>query len=247
MASASRDRSARSKSFGADVRSDVLLIIPAYNEEDNIARVVGALEVDYPQYDYVVVNDGSSDGTADICREHGFRFIDLPLNLGLAGAFQAGLKYADKHGYECAIQFDADGQHRPEYVASMVEAMRSQDVDIVIGSRFVVEKKPRSARMIGSELISAMLRITTGQKVVDPTSGMRAYDRRMIEILAYGPNLGPEPDTLAYLIRKKGARIAEVQVSMDERIAGQSYLNFRASTSYMARMALSVLLIQFFR
>lgn len=227
------------------VDSKVLLIIPAYNEEENIARVVGTLVSEYPQYDYVVVNDGSRDATADICREHGFRFLDLPVNLGLAGAFQAGLKYADKRGYDCAIQFDADGQHRPEYIESMVEALANND--IVIGSRFVSAAKPKSMRMFGNNLIEAMIKLTTGKKINDPTSGMRAYNRRMIRELAYGPNLGPEPDTLAYLIRKKGARVAEVQVTMDDRIAGESYLNFRTSTSYMARMALSVLLIQFFR
>lgn len=227
------------------VDSKVLLIIPAYNEEANIARVVGALVADYPQYDYVVVNDGSTDNTATICRDHGFRFLDLPINLGLAGAFQAGLKYAYKHDYDCAIQFDADGQHDPAYIAAMVEKLK--DNDIVIGSRFVDQPKPRSLRMFGNNLIEAMLRITTGAKINDPTSGMRAYDRGMIKELAYGPNLGPEPDTLAYLIRKKHARVAEVQVTMNERIAGESYLNFRRSTMYMARMALSVLLIQFFR
>lgn len=222
-----------------------LLIIPAYNEEENIARVIGTLENEYPQYDYVVVNDGSSDSTAEICRANGYRFLDLPVNLGLAGAFQAGIKYADKHGYDCAVQFDADGQHRPEFIAPMVEALA--DNDIVIASRFVTEKKPASMRMFGSNLIQAMIRITTGKTIKDPTSGMRAYDRRMIKELAYGPNLGPEPDTLAYLMRKKGARVAEVQATMDERIAGESYLNFKSSASYMTRMALSVLLIQFFR
>lgn len=122
------------------------------------------------------------------------------------------------------------------------------DNDIVIGSRFVDEPKPKSMRMFGNNLIEAMIRITTGKVIKDPTSGMRAYDRRMIKELAFGPNLGPEPDTLAYLMRQGKARVSpEVQVSMDERIAGESYLNFRTSTSYMARMALSVLLIQFFR
>lgn len=223
----------------------VLLIIPAYNEEESIARVVGMLESEYPQYDYIIVNDGSKDATASVCRQYGFRFLDLPLNLGLAGAFQAGLKYAYQHDYDCALQFDADGQHRPEYIEPMVAAL--DDADIVIGSRFVDEPKPRSLRMFGSNLIEFMLKLTTGVKINDPTSGMRAYDRRMIEVLAFGPDLGPEPDTLAYLIRKKRARIAEVQVSMDERAAGESYLNFRTSTAYMARVALSVLLIQFFR
>lgn len=222
-----------------------LLIIPAYNEEENIARVIGTLVENYPQYDYIVVNDGSSDSTAEICRANGYRFLDLPVNLGLAGAFQAGIKYADKHAYDCAVQFDADGQHRPEFIAPMIEALA--DNDIVIASRFVTEKKPTSMRMFGSNLLQAMIRITTGKTIKDPTSGMRAYDRRMIKELAYGPNLGPEPDTLAYLMRKKGARVAEVQATMDERIAGESYLNFKSSASYMTRMALSVLLIQFFR
>lgn len=227
------------------MQSSILIIIPAFNEQDNIARVVDTLKADHPQYDHIVVNDGSTDRTADICRENRYTFLDLPLNLGLAGAFQAGLKYAYEHGYEYAMQFDADGQHRPEYIASMMDELA--DNDIVIGSRFVDEPKPKGLRMFGSNLIQAMIKLTTGKVIKDPTSGMRIYDRRMMKELAYGPNLGPEPDTLAYLMRKKGARIAEVQVTMDERIAGESYLNFRTSTSYMARMALSVLLIQFFR
>lgn len=222
-----------------------LLIIPAYNEEKNIERVVGQLERDYSCYDYVVVNDGSRDATPDICRKNGYRFLDLPVNLGLAGAFQAGLKYAYKHDYDCAIQFDADGQHRPEYLDAMVEALDGND--IVVGSRFVTEEKPKSARMAGSNLIQWMIRATTGKVLSDPTSGMRAYNRRMIKELAFGPNLGPEPDTLSYLIKKKGARVAEVQVRMDERIAGESYLDLKSSISYMARMVLSVLFIQFFR
>lgn len=223
----------------------VLLIIPAYNEEENIVRVVGMLESDYPQYDYIIVNDGSKDDTAKICREHGFRFLDLPINLGLAGAFQAGLKYACAHDYDCAVQFDADGQHRPEFIEPMVAALK--DSDIVIASRFVDEPKPRSLRMFGNNLIEAMLKLTTGVKINDPTSGMRAYNRRMIDILAFVPDLSPEPDTLAYLIRKEQAKVTEVQAYMDERIAGESYLNLKASAAYMARVTLSILLIQFFR
>ncbi|SEO96300.1 glycosyltransferase family 2 protein [Denitrobacterium detoxificans] len=97
-----------------------LLVIPAYNEEENIERVVDALIADYPTYSYLVVNDGSRDATADICRRRGYRFLDLPINVGLSGAFQAGLKYAYRNGYDCVIQFDADGQHLPEYEASVV-------------------------------------------------------------------------------------------------------------------------------
>lgn len=222
-----------------------LLIIPAYNEEENIERVVDNLCTNFPQFDYVVVNDGSRDATASICRDHGYRFLDLPVNLGLAGAFQAGLKYAYAHHYDCAIQFDADGQHRPEYIQSLVDAIPYND--IVIGSRFVSKEKPNSARMAGSNLISWMIKATTGQRLSDPTSGMRAYNKRMIKELAFGPNLGPEPDTVSYLIKKKGARVSEVQVEMDERIAGESYFNLKSSIAYMARMSFSVLFVQLFR
>ena len=103
--------------------SDVLIIIPAYNEESNIERVVDHLVQNFPQYDYVIVNDGSKDRTGEICRERGYNFLDLPVNLGLAGAFQAGIRYAYRKGYECAIQLDGDGQHRPDFVGDMKKKM----------------------------------------------------------------------------------------------------------------------------
>ena len=119
--------------------------------------------------------------------------------------------------------------------------------DIVIGSRFVTQKKPFTLRMAGSRLISLAIRLTTGRKIKDPTSGMRCFNRRMMELLASGINVGPEPDTLAYLIRSANARVTEVQVTVDERSAGKSYLNVKTSIAYMVRILLSVLLIQFFR
>ena len=112
----------------------ILVIIPAYNEEENISRVVDNLIENYPRFDYVVVNDGSRDDTARICRSKGYNLIDLPVNLGLAGGFQAGLKYAYLNGYDAAIQFDADGQHLPQYIQPMIEEMETKDVDIVIGN-----------------------------------------------------------------------------------------------------------------
>lgn len=126
-----------------------LIFIPAYNEEENIARVVDNLVENYPQYDYVVINDGSRDRTAQICRERGYHLIDLPVNLGLSGAFQTGMRYAAENGYDAAVQFDADGQHLPEYIAPMEEKL-AQGNDIVIASRFVTKKKPHSLRMLGS-------------------------------------------------------------------------------------------------
>lgn len=222
-----------------------LVIIPAYNEEENIERVIENLKEHYSSYDYVVINDGSSDNTARICRKRDYEMIDLPVNLGLAGAFQTGLKYAYRRGYDYAIQFDADGQHRPEFIAPMLEKMK-EGYDIVIGSRFVTEKKPHSMRMLGSNLISLATRLTTGRKVKDPTSGMRMFNKKMIAEFALNLNYGPEPDTISYLL-KQGATIAEVQVEMDERIAGESYLNLSRSVMYMLRMLLSILFIQNFR
>lgn len=224
----------------------LLIIIPAYNEELNIERVVDNLTEHYPQYDYVVVNDGSKDSTADICRRRGYRLLDLSTNLGLAGGFQAGMKLADRLGYDCAVQLDGDGQHDPAYIAGMVEQMEQTGCDIVIGSRFVTEKKPNSLRMLGSNIIQAAIHMTTGKVIHDPTSGMRLFNRQMIREFAHGVNYGPEPDTISYLMRN-GARVEEVQVEMHERIAGTSYLNMRRSIEYMTRMCISILLIQRFR
>ena len=225
--------------------SKLLIVIPAYNEEANIQRVVTDLVTNYPQYDYVVVNAGSRDHTAAICRANGYRLIDLPVNLGLAGAFQTGLRYAAENDYDCAIQLDADGQHKPEYIAAMLEELED-GADIVIGSRFLTVKKPKTLRMLGSYIISWSIRLTTGRAICDPTSGMRLFNRAMVEEFAQNLNYGPEPDTISYLI-KNGAKVKEVQVEMGERVAGQSYLTFYKSIQYMVKMSISILLIQWFR
>lgn len=223
----------------------LLIIIPAYNEGESIERVVNNLKENYPQYDYIIINDGSSDNTADICAKNKYPFISHPVNIGLDGAFQSGMKYALMHGYDCAMQFDGDGQHNPEYIESMLEEIR-QGRDIVIGSRFVTEKKPRSMRMLGSNLISSAIKITTGTRITDPTSGMRMFNKRLIEKLAKENDLGPEPDTLALLIRK-GFSVSEIQVKMNERMAGESYLNLSRSILYMLRMFVSIMIVQWFR
>lgn len=226
--------------------SDLLIIVPAYNEEANIERVIDRLKEHFPEYDYVVVNDGSKDRTAQICRERGYNILDLPVNLGLAGGFQAGLKYAARYGYRYAIQIDGDGQHRPEYIGDMRRTMEEGGYDIVIGSRFVGQKKPMTMRMLGSNLIEMAIRVTTGVDIKDPTSGMRMFSKRMIEEFAKGLNYGPEPDTVSYLI-KQGARVAEVPVVMDEKVSGASYLTPINASRYMLKMLLSILLIQNFR
>ena len=193
----------------------------------------------------MVVNDGSHDKTAALCRQNGFHLIDLPVNLGLAGAFQTGLRYAAEHDYDCAMQMDADGQHKPEYIAEMLAALEEGN-DIVIGSRFLNVKKPKTLRMAGSYIISWSIRLTTGRAICDPTSGMRMFNRAMVQEFAENLNYGPEPDTISYLI-KNGAKVKEVPVKMGERTAGQSYLTLWRSVQYMVKMSVSILLIQWFR
>lgn len=223
----------------------LLVIIPAYNEEESILATVNDLRSCCPEYDYLVVNDGSRDETAAVCRENQLHLLDLPANLGLSGAVQAGMKYAWRNGYDAAVQFDADGQHRPEYLPAMLQALR-QGNDIVIGSRFVTEKKPRTMRMFGSALIAFAIYLTTGRWLGDPTSGMRMYNRKMIRLFVKELNIEPEPDTIAYLIGS-GARVAEVQVKMHERMAGTSYLSPVRSAAYMTQVGVSIMLFQRFR
>lgn len=224
----------------------LLIIIPAYNESENIVRVVEEIRRVVPMYDYVVVNDGSGDATAELCREHGYPLLDLPVNLGLSGAFQTGMRYAWKQGYEAAIQIDADGQHDPKYIPEMVRVMEEKGADLVIGSRFVTEKKPHTMRMFGNTILSLAIRMTTGKKLSDPTSGMRLYNRKLVREMAYGVNFGPEPDTVSYLLRC-GAKVEEIQVTIRERTAGKSYLNVGKSIRYMAQMCMNILFIQWIR
>lgn len=228
------------------MQSKVLAIIPAFNEEDNIVSTVEDLLANAPGVDYVVINDGSRDRTAPICEERNYNLISLPVNLGLAGAFQTGMKYALRHGYDYAIQFDADGQHSAAYVWPMVEKAREAGANIVIGSRFCAQKKPVSARMAGSILITAMTRLTTGQRIQDPTSGMRLFDKAMIPLFAEENDFSPEPDTIALALRS-GAKVSEVEVEMRDRVAGESYLSFTRSMSYMLRVCISMLFVQWFR
>ena len=222
-----------------------LIIIPAYNEEESLETTVSKLMATAPGVDFLVVNDGSADHTVDICRANCYPFLDLPCNLGLAGAFQAGIKYAYRHGYDCAIQFDADGQHLPQYIPDLECSL--EHADIAIGSRFVNQPKGTSLRMLGSNIIQSAIKLTTGETIHDPTSGMRAFNARMIKLLALGLNMGPEPDTVSYLIRSANAKVVEVPVTMAEREAGESYFNWKSSAKYMLRMTLSILFIQFFR
>ena len=223
-----------------------LVIIPAFNEEGSIVNTVNSLKRVSAQVDYVIIDDGSSDRTRELCAENGFNVVSLSVNIGLAGGFQTGMKYALQNGYDATLQFDADGQHKPDYIMSMIDAMKNTNADIVIGSRFVEKRKLLSARMIGSSIISGLIKLTTGKTILDPTSGMRLYNTNMIKLFANKHDIAPEPDTLAYCLRT-GASVVEVPVEMQERLTGESYLSVSKSVSYMLRTCISILILQWFR
>ena len=225
----------------------ILIIIPAYNEAENIERVVDNLIENYPQYDYVIINDGSTDDTRKICARRGYNLLDLPINVGLSGAIKSGMRYANYYRYDYVLQLDGDGQHDPMYIKDLQACMEQTGADIVIGSRFKTERKPINSRMIGSQLITTAIFLTTkGKYIGDVTSGMRLFNKKMIKRFGYDMHYSPEPDTLAYLLNC-GVKIEEVQVQMHERIAGVSYLNFKSSIWYMMKMMFSIFLFQWVR
>ena len=226
--------------------NNLLVVIPAYNEEKSIVGVVDNLRNNFRQYDYVVVNDGSSDKTRKVCREHNINVLDLPINLGLAGAIKSGMKYANFYGYDFVVQIDGDGQHQPQYIADMLQKMNETDADIVIGSRFKTKRKPFTMRMIGSQIITYAILLTTGKYIGDVTSGMRLFNKKMIKRFGYEMNYSPEPDTLAYLLNC-GVKIEEVQVEMLERSEGTSYLSLGRSIDYMVRRLFAILIFQWVR
>lgn len=225
----------------------LLIIIPAYNEAGSIERVVDNLTQNYPQYEYVIINDGSIDDTRKICSRRGFNFMDLPVNTGMSGAIKSGMRYANYYGYDYVLQLDGDGQHDPQYIGAMVEEMAKTDCDIVIGSRFKTERKPFNSRMLGSQILTAAIWLTTGGRYIsDVTSGMRLFNKKIIKRFGYDIHYSPEPDTLAYLLNR-GVKIQEVQVKMKERTTGVSYLDLKNSIWYMIQMLFSILLFQWFR
>ena len=227
------------------MKMKTLIVIPAYNEALNIVKTVNDIKQNAPDVDYVVVNDGSKDNTLEVLKEHNFNYIDGFCNLGLFGAVQTGFKLALLNDYDIVIQFDGDGQHSAKYIQPLIDEIEKGN-DIVIGSRFVTEKKPFTARMLGSRLIAFSIRLMTGKKITDPTSGFRAYNRACIKDYANDMNNPPEPDTLVYMLRKN-RKIKEVQVQMSEREFGESYLNLMNKIKYMSRMMVSIFLIQPFR
>lgn len=223
-----------------------LIIIPAYNESENIKRVITNLTENYPKYDYVIINDCSTDNTEAICKENGFNYISLPANLGIGGGVQTGYKYALRKGYDIAVQMDGDGQHDPAYLDELTAILEKGEADIAIGSRFITKEGFQSSgmRRFGIKFLSLLIKVCSGADIKDVTSGYRAVNRKFIEIYSkdYADDY-PEPEAIV-AARMYGGTLAEVPVIMNERMGGVSSINPIKSVYYMIKVSLSIL---FFR
>lgn len=221
-----------------------LIIIPAYNEAENIEKVVNNLVNNYPQYDYVIVNDGSTDDTLKICQENHYQVIDLPINMGIGGAVQTGYRYARDNGYEAAVQLDGDGQHDVAYLEGMLRTLEEGQADAVIGSRFVDKEGFQSSqiRRIGIKFLSSLGWLLTGVRVKDITSGYRVVNRKFIKIFSEDyPADYPEPEALV-IVAVHGGKIMEYPVVMRERENGKSSITFKKSIYYMCKVTLAMLI-----
>ena len=229
----------------------ILMIIPAYNEELNIVNTVKKIKSHNSKsvykVDYLVINDGSNDNTKEICEKNNFNVINLVRNLGIGGAVQTGYKYALENDYDVAIQFDGDGQHDENYIDVLIQEIASGE-NFVIGSRFVKNLskfKSSSTRRFGIKILSILIKMCTGQKIYDPTSGFRAADKKVIELFAsHYPSEYPEPESTTELI-KKGYKVKEVPVEMHEREFGRSSIKPLKSIYYMFSVCLSIVIASF--
>ncbi len=222
----------------------ILIIIPAYNEQDNIISVVERLKQSVPQADYLIVDDCSNDGTAGICKSQGYHYLSLPINLGIGGGVQAEYKYALQNGYDIAVQHDGDGQHDPRYINAAIAPITDGSADIVIGSRFLVQGgggfRSTAARRMGIRMLSGLVRFCCGTQVKDVTSGFRAVGREYIRFYAQEyPSDYPEPEAIV-LASLNGARIREIPVVMHERENGSSSIDLKKSVYYMIKVSIAI-------
>ncbi len=220
-----------------------LIIIPAFNEQDNIEKLLDELTKNYPQYDYVVINDCSTDGTAYILKQYGANYINLPINLGIGGGVQTGYLYAFQNNYDIAVQMDGDGQHLPEYLSNIIEPIEKGEADAVVGSRFINNEGFQSSfmRRFGIVILSTIIKLLTGMKIIDVTSGFRAVNRKAIALFAqnYAQDY-PEPEALV-VSAMHGLKTVEVPVIMQERLGGKSSINGFKSAYYMIKVSLALL------
>mgnify|MGYP003297060931 CR=1 FL=1 len=220
-----------------------LVIIPCYNEQDSIVKVINNLKNNEPDVDYLIVNDCSTDNTEKILRENGFNYINNPINLGIGGGVQAGYLYAQQYGYDIAVQMDGDGQHDPKYLAKVIAPVADGTFDMAIGSRFIEKEGFQTSfmRRFGINIISTFILLLTGKRIKDTTSGFRACNRKLIEFFAknYADDY-PEPEAIMACI-VNGFSVGEVAVVMEERQGGVSSIRSLKSAYYMIKVCLALI------
>ena len=221
---------------------NILVIIPAYNEEGSVGKVVEEIHTHLPQVEVLVVSDGSTDRTSERAKVSGATVLELPFNLGIGGAMQAGYKYAYEKGYDIAIQVDADGQHDPKEIGKLLRALEEKKIDVALGSRFIGDSEYKSSvmRRIGIAIFSGVISAIVKQKITDPTSGFRAANRKAIELFASNyPQDYPEPEAVV-LLHQCRLKMGEVPVGMSERYSGESSITKIRSVYYMVKVLLAI-------
>ena len=221
-----------------------LIIIPAFNEEANIEKTVKDIEENAPEFDYIIINDCSTDKTRTICTQNHYNVIHLPVNLGIGGAVQTGYIYGYRNGYDLAVQVDGDGQHDPAFLSKMADYMERSQADMVIGSRFIDKKGFQSSgiRRIGIRYFTILIRLLTGQTITDPTSGLRMVSQSVMKQFAEDyPKDYPEPGSVVTVLRN-GKKIIEIPVVMRARNGGNSSISMNKSAYYMIKVTLAMLI-----
>ncbi len=220
----------------------ILIIIPVYNEEHSIEKVISKLNEHVPYVDYIIVNDCSKDNTVSVCQKNGFNYISLPVNLGIGGGVQAGYLYAAQHYYDIAVQMDGDGQHDEKYLDNILQPIIEDQADIVIGSRFILKQGFQSSRLrrTGINFLSSLIKVCSGTSVKDVTSGFRAVNKKFIKIYSeeYSQDY-PEPEAIIAGAFHKG-RIKEVPVIMHERESGSSSIRSWKTVYYMIKVTIAI-------
>lgn len=219
-----------------------LIIIPAFNESACIENTVRDIMENAPDFDYVIINDCSTDNTQEICEKNGFNLVNLPINLGIGGAVQTGYMYAEEYGYDVAVQVDGDGQHDAQFLRTMANYLEEHNVDMVIGSRFIEKEGFQSSfmRRMGINYFTCLIKLFTGKTITDPTSGLRMAGRNVIRLFANSyPKDYPEPESTVAALKRKYV-IEEIPVVMRERQGGDSSITLKRSVYYMIKVTLAI-------
>ena len=224
-----------------------IIVIPAYNEEGNLEKTVRDIRENAPDFDYVIVNDCSTDNTLGMCREKGFSYLNLPVNLGIGGGVQCGYQYAVHNGYDVTVQMDGDGQHDPAYLMEVVQPVLDGTYDMCIGSRFIKKEGFQTSfmRRVGIRFLSWLIHLLCGKRVLDVTSGFRACNARMTAYFARHYAIDyPEPEAIL-AASLAGFSVGEAPVIMKERQGGVSSIHSFKSAYYMIKVSLALIIDRF--